>query len=465
MNKPKKENLMVIVIDKNKKPLSFMSEKRAQQMLNEGRATIHMLFPFIIRMKDIDVRDCETHEFKIKVDPGSKYTGIAITDLNNNVYFKANLEHRGQAVVSGLEKRKGNRRDRRNRKTGYRRCKFKKNQKVQTNRPEGWLPPSIISIENNIINFIKKIMKYINIVECVIEDVSLDMQKLENPNIKNWEYQHGTLEGITIKEYLHNKYGYTCQYCNGASGDKQIEIEHKNSKANNGSNKIDNLTLACHTCNQAKGKLNLVDWYEKLKISNKKLDQVRVPYVEKAIKDQPIKAKNYGAWVNSYHKKLIEDINMFEFQNVELSDGITTAYNRKKHNIQKEHYNDAICIGNIPETFKDYTTVVYKIKATGRGNRIKGKPNECGILNKNNIAKHKVYQDPETKEFFQTGDICKIEIPKGKYKGSYVARISIRHTGKFDFKDKNKNRITTDCKNCTVIQKANGYNYEMVHSI
>jgi len=464
MNKPTKENLMVIVLDKNKHPLSFMSEKRAKQMLNEGRATIHMLFPFIIRMKDIDAKNCNVHEFKIKIDPGSKYTGIAITDLNNNVYFKANLIHRAQTIVSDLETRKSIRHNRRNRKTRYRRCKYKKNQNSQSNRPEGWLPPSIMSIENNIINFIKKMMKYVNIVECTIEDVSLDMQKLANPNIKSWEYQHGTLEGITIKEYLHNKYGYTCQYCGGACGNKNLQVEHKHPKSRGGSNKIDNLSLASQVCNQAKGNLTLEEWLNKLKQSNKELDKKRITHIEKVIKNEPTKPKNYGAWINSYHKKLIKDVESIGFKNIELSDGITTSYNRKQQNIEKEHYNDAICIGNIPNEFNDYTTVAYIITAKGRGKRLKGQKNSCGILTKNNVRKEKTFEHPETKEKYQTGDICKIVIPKGKYKGIYVARIMIRHSGYFDFKYKGK-RMNTNYKNCKIIQKNNGYDYHCVHSI
>ena len=469
MHTDKIQNLMVIVLDKNKRPLGFTSERRAKELLKKGKAVVHSIYPFVIRHKTKDARECDKHEFRIKIDPGSKGTGIAITDLNNNVYLKITILHRGQAIVSALESRSANRRNRRNRKTGYRRCKFKANQKSTTNRQDGWLPPSIMSIEQNIINWVKRLMKLINIVECSVEDVKLDMQKLENPDIKKWEYQHGTLEGITITQFLHNKYGYTCQYCGGKSKSKRIEVEHMISKANGGSNRIDNLTLACEECNKAKGKRNLVNWLDDLKSSTDELDQVRVKCISEFLDGKVIKPKNYGAWVNMYHKRLIEDLNQFGFRKIEISDGITTSANRivqgyeKGNDKENYHYNDAICIGDIPDNFKDHTTVAYIIEAKGRGRRVKGQPNCCGILNKNGIHREKVYivKDKKTNKItamYQTGDICKISIPKGKYQGEYVARIKVRHKGQFDFVHKGK-RISVNHKYCKVIHSNNGYDY------
>ena len=67
-------------------------------------------------------------------------------------------------------------------------------------------------------------------------------------------------------------------------------------------------------------------------------------------------------------------------------------------------------------------------------------------------------QFSKTHERYQTGDLCKITIPKGKYKGTYIARIVIRHNGQFDFRA-NRQRITTNWKNCKILQKGDGYDY------
>ena len=115
---------MVIILDKHKQPLGFTAERRANMMLKQNKAVVHSLFPFVIRHKFLEVKDCARLEYKIKIDPGSKYTGIAITDLNNNAYLLATITHRGDVIVKNLKSRNEIRRNRRNRKTRYRRCKF-----------------------------------------------------------------------------------------------------------------------------------------------------------------------------------------------------------------------------------------------------------------------------------------------------------------------------------------------------
>ena len=54
-----------------------------------------------------------------------------------------------------------------------------------------------------------------------------------------------------MREYLLEKWGRKCAYC-GAK-DLPLEIEHITPKTRGGSNRITNLSLACHDCNQKKG--------------------------------------------------------------------------------------------------------------------------------------------------------------------------------------------------------------------
>jgi hypothetical protein len=66
----------VFVLDHKKKPLMPCSEKRARLLLNRGRARVHKMFPFTIRLTDrISV---QTQPLQLKIDPGSKQTGVAI---------------------------------------------------------------------------------------------------------------------------------------------------------------------------------------------------------------------------------------------------------------------------------------------------------------------------------------------------------------------------------------------------
>ena len=153
---------MVIVLDKRKRPMGFTTERRARKLLEKRRACVYRKYPFTIIVKDRDVRDFEVKTHHIKIDPGSKYTGVAIVDnSNNSVKMFIQLEHRGDVVKSALEIRNQVRRNRRSRETRYRRCKYinhymKKDSKykAESPRPEGWLPPSVKSVADNIINLI-----------------------------------------------------------------------------------------------------------------------------------------------------------------------------------------------------------------------------------------------------------------------------------------------------------------------
>lgn len=65
------------VLDRNQKPLTPCRMARARILLKLGRAAIFRRFPFTIILKDrSDVP--ATREHRIKIDPGSKTTGVAI---------------------------------------------------------------------------------------------------------------------------------------------------------------------------------------------------------------------------------------------------------------------------------------------------------------------------------------------------------------------------------------------------
>ena len=69
---------MVHVVDKHKKPLMPCSGKRARLLLDRGRAVVHKMAPFTIRLKDRLVEDSVLQPVELKVDPGSKVTGGAV---------------------------------------------------------------------------------------------------------------------------------------------------------------------------------------------------------------------------------------------------------------------------------------------------------------------------------------------------------------------------------------------------
>src|SRR6266567_791789 len=69
---------MVFVLDRHKHPLMPCSPKRARLLLTRGRAVVHRLKPFVIRLKDRTQEESTLQGVVLKLDPGSKTTGMAL---------------------------------------------------------------------------------------------------------------------------------------------------------------------------------------------------------------------------------------------------------------------------------------------------------------------------------------------------------------------------------------------------
>lgn len=461
---------MVFVLNRNKNPLNMCTEAKARYLLDHGNAVVHKMYPFTIRLKT-KVEEPFLKNYRIKIDPGSRNTGVAIVDEDNNVCFLAELEHRIN-ISKMLEKRSDARRNRRTRELRHRRCKFG-NQRVKkkvkgnfaSSRPEGWLPPSIKSVLDNTINFVKKLQKLCKITSLSMENVKFDIQLLENPDMQGVEYQQGTLWGYETKEYLLYKFGHVCQYCKtkgtsektvNASKDNVLEIEHMHSQKNNGSNRIKNLTIACRTCNQDKGGRNLDEWHNDLKKSKSKLNKIRVDNIEKILKDgiKPVSYK-FTAKINSMRKSLYRELRLMEFD-FESETGARTKMNRIAQELPKEHYYDALCVGDVSEEgFKFKTNKVLKIKACGRGNRFRGKTNACGIII------HKYFPRKKMHFGFQTGDIVRADVTIGIKAGVHIGRVAVRSTGSFNITTSNGKVQGIHHRFCTLIQRNDGYSYHL----
>ena len=112
----------VFVIDKNKQPLNPTTPARARWLLNNGHAAVFRRYPFTIILKKV-VAEPQLKAMQLKLDPGSKTTGIALV-VEDKVIWGANLKHRGQQIKQRLSDRAMIRRSRRRRKTRYRQARF-----------------------------------------------------------------------------------------------------------------------------------------------------------------------------------------------------------------------------------------------------------------------------------------------------------------------------------------------------
>ena len=93
-------NMMnVFVLDKDHKPLMPCHPARARKMLKAGRARVHRLHPFTIRLVDRALAESEVQPVLVKLDPGSRETGIAVVREDgkkaHHALFFINLRHRG----------------------------------------------------------------------------------------------------------------------------------------------------------------------------------------------------------------------------------------------------------------------------------------------------------------------------------------------------------------------------------
>jgi len=235
----------VFVLDTDKKPLTPCRPKRARVLLKQGKAAVFRMFPFTVILK-YGIKDVLTRLLRVKIDPGSRKTGIAaVSDSTGEVVFAAELEHRGESVRESLNSRRAVRRFRRNRKTRYREPRF-----LNRNRKKGWLPPSLESRICNVETWVKKLMRLSPVQAISQELVRFDTQLMENPEIAGVSYQQGTLAGYEVREYLLEKWHRQCAYC--GKKDVSMEIEHIIPKSKGGSDRISNLTLACRPCNEKK---------------------------------------------------------------------------------------------------------------------------------------------------------------------------------------------------------------------
>jgi 5-methylcytosine-specific restriction endonuclease McrA len=282
--------MRVFVLDKNLNPLDPCNRARARELLQKGRAKVFKRFPWTIVLQDRTVEDSVTHPHRIKIDPGSKVTGVAVVqEETGRVTSALEIAHRGQQIKDALESRKALRRGRRNRKTRYRKPRF-----LNRTRKQGWLPPSLESRIANIETWVRRIRKLCPISAISQELVRFDPEQMQNPEISGLEYQRGELFGFEVKEYLLQKWNRKCAYCGVEN--VPLQIEHILAKSKGGSNRVSNLCLSCHSCNQAKGNKPVEEFLKKKpEVLKRVLVQAKVPLKDAA-------AVNATRW--ELHKRL-----------------------------------------------------------------------------------------------------------------------------------------------------------------
>ncbi len=426
--------MKVFVIDTNKKQLDAIHPAKARILLKKKKATVFRQYPFTIILKKTIESDFKPEPLRIKIDPGSKTTGIVIIKDSGEIIFAMELIHRGLRIKSLLDSRRAVRRSRRNRKTRYRQPRF-----LNRTRPKGWLPPSLKSRVYNIETWVKRLRQVCNIQAISMELVKFDMQLMENPNISGIEYQQGELAGYEVKEYLLEKWGRACVYC--GKKDVPLEIEHIVPKSRGGSNRISNLTISCVACNRKKGSQPIEQFL------------IKKPKLLKKILDKTKKSLKDAAVVNTTRWDLYYTLKKTGLP-VEVGTGSLTKFNRIQRGLPKTHWLDAACVGvNTPNQIFQKHQQVLTVEAMGHGSRQMCRVDKYGFPRTGSKSRNKKVKG------FQTGDIVKAVVTAGKKVGCYVGRVSIRASGSFNIKTATETIQSIGWKNCKLLHKADGYRY------
>ena len=435
----------VFVVDKHGNPLMPTRPGKARVWLASGRAEVVRLNPFTIRLRDREGGN--TQPIELKIDPGSKTTGLALTVLGKTrgwfVISAWELIHRGRAIRDGLLARAQLRRGRRGRKTRYRQARFLNRAR---SKQASWLPSSLRSRVDNVMAFANKIHRCCPVTSLPIEQVRFDTQLMQNPDVTGVLYQQGTLKGYEVREYLLEKWGRKCCYCQAK--DVPLQIEHLIPRSQGGTDRVSNLTLACNRCNQKKGNRPLEEFLK------------TKPDLLRRLKAQAKAPLQDTAAVNSARKALVEALQIqFPHLAVTTHTGGRTKFNRTQQGYAKAHWVDAACVGPTGQTV-DLTrlTHVTTIQAKGRGSRQMCKPDKFGFPRTQAKSVKRIHG-------FQTGDRVKLVQPSGKYQGLHEGVVSIRANGTFDILTTKKLKVSAPHARFALLQRFDGHAYSHRRSI
>ena len=414
--------MSVFVLDKRKKPLMPCSEKRARQMLEGGRARVHRRVPFTIRLTDRTQAQSVRQPVAVKLDPGATATGMAVVRIErsndeptHHVLHLAELTHRGKAVRAAMQRRSAFRRRRRSKNLRCRPARFD-----NRTRSDGWLAPSLRHRVETTASWVARYRRLAPVSGIAMELVRFDTHALSAPEMAEQggiAYQQGTLAGFELREFLLEKWGRCCAYC-----DKEgvpLQVEHVIPRARGGSERVSNLTLACEPCNRRKGVRPIEEFLAR--------DPKRLARIKAGLK----KPLDGAAAMNATRQALRRALSATGLP-VECGTGGRTKWNRVRLDIPKTHALDAACAGRVGQVL-NWRRPTLAIRCSGRGAYLRTNLDRFGLPRGYRARSKRVHG-------FQTGDLVQAVVAKGVHAGTWVGRVAVRATGSFNIKVGNKMR-------------------------
>ena len=347
-------NTCVFVIGLTGKRLMPTSPAKARKLLKEKKAKIYSKRPFTIQL--LYKTGSTTQEVTVGVDTGTQHIGVAVVSKGRVLYKSEIILRDTMEKRKLLETRKTYRKGRRYRKTRYRHPKFRFRTKrvyqeelitrkstghlthwkkippsVDSNRPEGWLPPSI---QSKIDHHIAWINRYMDILpqgtKLRIEVGRFDMARMKDPTIHNELYQQGPqYDYENMKAYIFARDNYTCQCCGAKAGANRKDgsvvkliahhIDFRSKGSTDNPERIATVCDKCHTGRNHEPGGILYQWMEEGKTFSR-------------------------GYRDPSHMNIIRKRMFAYYPDAEFTYGNITAADRKRLKLEKSHAGDAVAI-------------------------------------------------------------------------------------------------------------------------
>lgn len=325
---------MVYVLSKDGKLLMPTTRHgKVRRLLRDEKAKVVRRCPFTIKLL-YETPDI-VQDLTLGIDTGSSIIGSAVYAENGDIFYAAKITIRND-IKEKMDQRRMYRRNRRNRKTRYRKPRFlNRGNSIKKNR---FSPTMVSKIHSHVkeIEFIKSILP---ISRLVLETATFDTHlmknsMLANENIKHWGYQRGANYGFeNTKAMVLNRDGYKCNICKTKKKNIKLEVHHIVFRSNGGSDEADNLITLCHDCHK--------------KLHNDK--------VKLNLKGKPKGQLHYATQMNSIRLQLLK-----HYPEAIETFGYVTKTNRQILNIEKDHHIDACVIASVGKQFNIKSDLLLK---------------------------------------------------------------------------------------------------------
>lgn len=329
--------MFVYVLDKNGQPLMPTSRfGKVRRMLRDKKAKVVRSCPFTIRLL-YEPKTKIVQDVVLGVDTGSKHVWVACIG-NDKVLYQAQVELRDD-IKKKMDSRRKYRRNRRVRKTRYRKPRFlNRGNSIKEDR----YYPTIVSKcygHEREIEFCKKILP---IKDIVLETGKFDTQLTEKPWLQEhkWAYRKGINYGYAnAREHALVRDRYTCQCC--GKKNCRVEAHHIIFRSKNGSNDLENYVTLCEDCHKA----------------------VHLGKIDLNLKGTCRSTLRYATQMSIIRSMLLK-----KYPSAIETFGFVTKANREYLGLQKDHYLDACVIASGGLEFEP-SEVLYQKKCVPKQDR------------------------------------------------------------------------------------------------